>query len=71
MFRGPRAPYELILPSAFSITLGLFPSMIATHEFVVPRSIPMMLLSKELRRCSFKYRLTQSFFGLGERQNAP
>ncbi len=30
-------------PSAFSITFGLPPSMMATHEFVVPRSIPMIL----------------------------
>lgn len=29
-------------PSVFSITRGARPSMIATHEFVVPRSIPMM-----------------------------
>ncbi len=29
-------------PSAFSMTLGLPPSMIATHELVVPRSIPMI-----------------------------
>src|SRR5688572_25292486 len=31
-------------PSLFSITRGLPPSMIATHELVVPRSIPMTLL---------------------------
>src|SRR6266545_5466427 len=28
-------------PSAFGITLGSPPSMIATHELVVPRSMPM------------------------------
>src|SRR5712675_2735371 len=28
-------------PSEFSITLGVDPSITATHEFVVPRSIPM------------------------------
>ena len=28
-------------PSAFSITLGFLPSITATHEFVVPRSIPI------------------------------
>ena len=28
-------------PSAFSITLACFPSMTATQEFVVPRSIPI------------------------------
>merc|ERR1719364_99951 len=29
------------MPSAFSITFALPPSITATHEFVVPRSIPM------------------------------
>jgi hypothetical protein len=29
-------------PSAFSITLGLSPSMTATQELVVPRSMPMI-----------------------------
>src|ERR1700739_809439 len=29
------------MPSAFSITLAVLPSITATHEFVVPRSIPM------------------------------
>lgn len=28
-------------PSAFSITLGVLPYIIATQELVVPRSIPM------------------------------
>src|SRR5688500_5933320 len=31
------------LPSAFSMTLGFLPSMTATHEFVVPRSIQIIL----------------------------
>src|SRR5436190_11519576 len=31
-------------PSAFSTTLALLPSITATHEFVVPRSMPMTLL---------------------------
>src|SRR4029077_11077207 len=31
-------------PSVFSMTLAAEPSMTATHEFVVPRSIPMTLL---------------------------
>src|SRR6476646_4600368 len=31
-------------PSEYSITLGLPPSMIATQELVVPRSMPMILL---------------------------
>ena len=30
-------------PSAFSMTLGVLPSMTATHELVVPRSIPITL----------------------------
>src|SRR5690606_18669074 len=30
-------------PSAFSMTLGFLPSMTATHELVVPRSMPMIL----------------------------
>ena len=30
-------------PSAFSITFALSPSSTATHEFVVPKSIPMIL----------------------------
>src|SRR5881396_3461771 len=30
-------------PSAFGITLGSPPSMTATHELVVPRSMPMTL----------------------------
>src|SRR3981189_2866512 len=29
------------MPSGFSITFGVLPSITATHEFVVPRSIPM------------------------------
>lgn len=29
-------------PSVFSITLAVLPSMMATQELVVPRSIPMM-----------------------------
>ena len=31
-------------PSAFSITRGSVPSMIATHELVVPKSIPITSL---------------------------
>ena len=31
------------IPSAFSMTFGVLPSMTATQEFVVPRSIPMTL----------------------------
>ena len=32
----------VLLPSSLSITLGSLPSMTATTEFVVPRSIPMI-----------------------------
>ena len=32
------------LPSAFGITTGSFASMTDTHEFVVPKSIPIILL---------------------------
>src|SRR6185312_1332713 len=37
-------------PSAFSITFGVLPSMIATHELVVPKSIPIILLIESLAR---------------------
>src|SRR5882672_6940444 len=33
----------VLAPSAFSSTLGLEPSITATHELVVPRSMPMTL----------------------------
>jgi len=33
------------VPSAFSMTFGVPPSMMATQEFVVPRSMPMTLLA--------------------------
>jgi hypothetical protein len=35
-------------PSAFSITLTSLPSMMATQELVVPRSMPMTLLIRML-----------------------
>jgi hypothetical protein len=31
-------------PSAFGITTGSFPSITETHELVVPKSIPIILL---------------------------
>ena len=34
------------LPSAFSMTFALLPSITATHEFVVPRSIPIILYKR-------------------------
>jgi hypothetical protein len=41
-------------PSAFSITLGFLPSMTATQEFVVPRSIPITFaINYLLRLASF------------------
>src|SRR5262245_43715241 len=36
------------MPSAFSITLGFLPSMTATQEFVVPRSIPITFVIRSL-----------------------
>src|SRR5256714_9455115 len=42
------------MPSAFSMTFDVLPSITATHEFVVPRSIPMtfpmVLISLYLRQ---------------------
>src|SRR5437879_9283038 len=38
------------LPSSFSITLGSRPSMMATTEFVVPRSMPMVFFTCFLSR---------------------
>src|SRR5687767_8693462 len=32
------------MPSVFAITVGCVPSMTATHEFVVPKSMPIILL---------------------------
>src|SRR5258706_14704085 len=40
-------------PSLFSITRGLPPSMMATHELVVPRSIPITFAMGLLRRKIF------------------
>ena len=40
----------VLIPSAFSITFGADPSITATHEFVVPRSIPMILLKFQVAR---------------------
>ena len=40
-------------PSLFSMTRGLPPSMIATQEFVVPRSMPMILPISNLRNNLF------------------
>ena len=34
----------VLVPSAFSITLALLPSIMDTQEFVVPKSIPIILL---------------------------
>jgi hypothetical protein len=41
-------------PSAFSITLVVLPSMMATHELVVPKSMPMILpmfFSGQSKKC--------------------
>src|SRR5262245_61184545 len=43
----------VLMPSEFSITFGFLPSMTATHELVVPRSMPMtlpMVLPLKLRQ---------------------
>ena len=42
--RMPTTEGVVRAPSAFSITFGVLPSMMATHELVVPRSMPMILL---------------------------
>ena len=43
-------------PSAFSMTFGLFPSMTATQELVVPRSIPITApLTSELQQHTQNY----------------
>ena len=34
----------VLLPSLFGITTGSFPSITDTHELVVPKSIPIILL---------------------------
>ena len=34
----------VLLPSAFGITTGSLPSITETHELVVPKSIPIILL---------------------------
>ena len=44
-------------PSLFSMTRGLPPSMMATHELVVPRSMPMILPMRVLRRILSDVRL--------------
>src|SRR5438034_184674 len=41
-------------PSLFSITRGLPPSMMATHELVVPRSMPITFAMSALRQSSAK-----------------
>jgi len=54
------------LPSAFSMTLALLPSMTATQELVVPRSIPM-ILNKQVRKSNKGELLLtrRSFFASG------
>src|SRR6266702_5610954 len=44
-------------PSLFSITRGFPPSMMATQEFVVPRSMPITLAIGLLRKKAFCVRL--------------
>jgi hypothetical protein len=40
----------VFIPSALTMTLGWPPSITATHEFVVPRSIPITF---DISACSF------------------
>src|ERR1700761_5504029 len=46
--RMPTTDGVVRAPSAFSITFGVLPSMMATHELVVPRSMPIILLMRTL-----------------------
>src|SRR3954465_2912231 len=52
------------IPSAFSLPFGDFPSITATHEFVVPRSMPMtfpmVLISFFLRQVGWALTAHQS-----------
>src|SRR5438876_9802854 len=52
------------MPSAFSMTFDVLPSITATHEFVVPRSIPMtfpmVLISFFLRQVGWALTAHQS-----------
>jgi hypothetical protein len=43
LFEKPTTEGVVRVPSSFEITLGSPPSKTATHEFVVPRSIPIIL----------------------------
>src|SRR5579872_1274117 len=61
-------------PSLFSITRGLPPSMMATHELVVPRSMPITFAIGLLRQNLFQslsitkgIRSSYSFWGMAER----
>src|SRR3979490_2110658 len=49
-------------PSAFSITFGALPSITATQELVVPRSIPIALAMVQLLMCGCRdvWRLPRS-----------
>src|SRR5207237_10932274 len=52
-------------PSEFSMTLTLLPSVIATHELVVPRSMPMifaMFFSGGMKFDGRELWITQSLF---------
>lgn len=45
-------------PSAFSMTLGVLPSISATQELVVPRSIPMMVPDLAEEKCERRFDFT-------------
>lgn len=48
-------------PSEFSITLGVFPSIYATHELVVPKSMPMTapLTASDLNKKISRMRMSE------------
>jgi hypothetical protein len=55
-------------PSAFSITLEVLPSITATQELVVPRSMPIALVMKVLRFClGDPYLRADAFTGIDAR----
>src|SRR5882672_11036461 len=64
-------------PSEFSMTLGVLPSMMATQLFVVPRSMPMILLMLNCLRasewwvawlCKWGFSTVESTCGAGRRR---
>jgi hypothetical protein len=54
------------MPSAFSMIRALLPSMTATHEFVVPKSIPMTLPITVLPRSDLSLGILPTLHALRE-----